>query len=1081
MKRLLSLIIASFLCLAAMAQEDTIKPVHNPIPAYSFEKYLSVGNTDKKGNATSAWFEVGDTSTTKAMILPRVQDTSVILYPKPGMIVYSKVDSSVYYRVRTRWMNVNTGGAGASYINGYGLVLTGNVFALNIALRDSILAAARDRGTHTGIQPQSTIVGLVDTFQLYAKKTFTDSNYTNKNRYVASQFRGKALGDRYNKTGFISGDLSSFTASGITAAVSNGKIVLSSSTGSASSGIYLTNTYSAADRWQMKVGFKPGVKNGSSGYLAAGCFSQNTTFPINLAGLIGQNTSLDGTIRILDGASLENTRVTGSSLVFSVGDSIELTLIRNGYILSVRALNVTTNTSEVYSQYLYGSNESMANSFRPGIMATGGIDSIYHFSFSVLEPYMNRIAIVGDSKTTFYGMNNAESLASLFSAGLDDVAMFGKGGEKTAELVNVVNSEIVAAAPEQVLICIGSNDSRYSVARATTYANIDKITDTLDKYGIKYQFFLMKENPAALYDADQFYLDSFFKVTYPNNYISETYSVTENSPNCYNADGIHLNAYGNLLVYNSIMTSGKIHYPVTFKDDPVKTFRLNKSLAGFTETMVIRNTNSTGYSGITFETSGGLSQAGIGIANASSPLNPYLTYFNTNGAPLTLMYNAVPQYYIDNAINIGYGNNHITPTRKHDFLGAVRFRTFTSITDTGSYKPIVMDANGNMERSTYWYGSGAPGGGGVTSFNGRTGAVTPQAGDYNTVTETLSNKSMDGANNTFTNIPQSAVTNLVANLAAKLSGTLSPGYILKGSSAAVATNSQLYDDGNDVRIGSLTPDTKSAFSVHSTTKGTRPFTEMTTAQRLAMAPGSTSKVWVWDTDLQKLFHWDGTQWQGYSNDSEFGNVFIDTKYRPGASASGQDITIKSDTITGSNGVTVTYVGTDTSNRYDVSLSNVATGNVLANFSGSSAPPVPISAASLTNQLQQSGPGQSGTITAQDWKNLFYTTARGNPTGTVTHNYTDGFKEYWTLTGTGGRTLAFSGLGTFGDGYQCLFFFDNTSGGTITLTLPSNCFVKNSSGVYASGASVTIPTGKSNMSLDFSINGGSPQYWLTTSF
>lgn len=48
---------------------------------------------------------------------------------------------------------------------------------------------------------------------------------------------------------------------------------------------------------------------------------------------------------------------------------------------------------------------------------------------------------------------------------------------------------------------------------------------------------------------------------------------------------------------------------------------------------------------------------------------------------------------------------------------------------------------------------------GVSSFNTRIGAVIPVAGDYSSLTETLTNKTISGSSNTITNIPNSALTN----------------------------------------------------------------------------------------------------------------------------------------------------------------------------------------------------------------------------------------------------------------------------------------------------------------------------------
>ena len=98
----------------------------------------------------------------------------------------------------------------------------------------------------------------------------------------------------------------------------------------------------------------------------------------------------------------------------------------------------------------------------------------------------------------------------------------------------------------------------------------------------------------------------------------------------------------------------------------------------------------------------------------------------------------------------------------------------------------------------------------------------------------------------------------------------------------------------------------------------------------------------------------------------------------------------------------------------------------------------------------------GLLTVNQHKRLFALQSSANPTGTITHNQNSGGQHKITFTSSGGRTLAFSNLST---GDITLFQFDNTSGGAITLTLPSNAFVN-----YLSAATASIPTNKSSLSL-----------------
>ena len=88
--------------------------------------------------------------------------------------------------------------------------------------------------------------------------------------------------------------------------------------------------------------------------------------------------------------------------------------------------------------------------------------------------------------------------------------------------------------------------------------------------------------------------------------------------------------------------------------------------------------------------------------------------------------------------------------------------------------------------------------------------------------------------------------------------TLTAGYLVKGAGTSAVTASVIYDDGNNVGIGTTSPAAGTILDIQSTTKGVR-FPNMTTTQKNAMT-GAVGAV-VFDTTLGKLCVYNGAAWQ----------------------------------------------------------------------------------------------------------------------------------------------------------------------------------------------------------------------------
>lgn len=112
---------------------------------------------------------------------------------------------------------------------------------------------------------------------------------------------------------------------------------------------------------------------------------------------------------------------------------------------------------------------------------------------------------------------------------------------------------------------------------------------------------------------------------------------------------------------------------------------------------------------------------------------------------------------------------------------------------------------------------------------------------------------------------------------------------------------------------------------------------------------------------------------------------------------------------------------------------------------------------VTINVSGGGAGGGSALTAAQENRLFTRQTFSDPTGTVTIDVDEGGQAALSLSTAGGRTLAFSNLNT---GDIVKMYFDNTTGGAVTLTLPANSFIAGT----GSAATIEIPTGKSLLTL-----------------
>lgn len=94
---------------------------------YSYKGSINLGTGSGTYSATapSTWLQMGPSGTTKAVIMPRVNDTSSVVTPTEGMVVYSLTTHKQYVRTIGRWEEMvtiyyPTGGGGSGNADSLG-------------------------------------------------------------------------------------------------------------------------------------------------------------------------------------------------------------------------------------------------------------------------------------------------------------------------------------------------------------------------------------------------------------------------------------------------------------------------------------------------------------------------------------------------------------------------------------------------------------------------------------------------------------------------------------------------------------------------------------------------------------------------------------------------------------------------------------------------------------------------------------------------------------------------------------------------------------------------------------------------
>lgn len=186
MKKFLLFILILLISLIGSSQD-------NRTPQFNFNNKLGVGVTYGTINPPGAWLIVGDSGTTKGMIIPRVQNTAAVTTPAQGMIVYSIDDQCLFIRSAIAWVrggeNIANGNLTADAdrtlsINNHVFTIYGTagssifLVAPDVELGGQSNFLAQGKGGFIGIQDSINLLPFLGKINIDSLATTTDTSYT---------------------------------------------------------------------------------------------------------------------------------------------------------------------------------------------------------------------------------------------------------------------------------------------------------------------------------------------------------------------------------------------------------------------------------------------------------------------------------------------------------------------------------------------------------------------------------------------------------------------------------------------------------------------------------------------------------------------------------------------------------------------------------------------------------------------------------------------------------------------------------------------------------------------------------------
>jgi lysophospholipase L1-like esterase len=554
-----------------------------------------------------------------------------------------------------------------------------------------------------------------------------------------------------------------------------------------------------------------------------------------------------------------NRATSTAALTYTNGHVIELTFERSLTNYRVTAQNITTSTST--SPVLVSVEYNDPLTYPNGNTWAGGRSAIYHFggsqtitqdAYTVNDYTGNEVLVYGNSIWAGFYAGSSDMMAfnTLKQALPAGATLVSGGGNRSSDYANL-KAEILALKPRIAVWTDGINDIINGVSAATTQTNILGFLADCKTAGIipilceVLPISSTYTPPSGTNASVQTAINTLN--TWMNN-LGTVKVVATNAPllsagslsSFYDAgDGLHLNGLGNRAIATAVLT--------TINTVSVIAPQLQAKATAFGSDMTndvnnaaiwnFRNPNAGSTSSVSMRFTSDVAQGGL------------LTYGSTNTvigiANYTLLSNNASGLAL---AAYGASGNIRFSTAALNFSTNLRLTIGTTI---DAVVPVTNTLATNAAYTGYT----------VTNSNSGSSAIARYLAiaDVSNIGLTALSSAYSSVNTIFAASDIAVNGSSTTNLLLVNTGT---GGIKFGTGGAFAANVRGNIGGTtgNWRIGDATAAAASALlDVASTTKGFLP-PRMTTTQKNAISSPAEG-LCVYDTDLHKLYVFDGTTWQ----------------------------------------------------------------------------------------------------------------------------------------------------------------------------------------------------------------------------